>query len=379
MRQIDIAARGKGLLSMGVRFGLPAAMLAALPTMALAQTQTRTEAQAVASADAVSSEPAPPDTANVPCPADGMEHCLQVPGVAVPPEAGNHPVIVPPPALWSIGVSGGLAPRDGGATGAYGAVELRRQIGHGYVQLGAMRYHTPLLSDAVSAASTFNVGTLAGGINLNNWLLDGYVSYGWQHFGAVRVDDGSGVNTIVRPSNGPSGSPYYAAGASVGKMIPVSNRTFITPTLAVVYAWGRWLRPAGTVLQGPDQPVSAGQDYATGEPTWTGTMRLRVDHMMGRARRSYLGVSLAGLWSSNATSFAGAGGVGGVGGPAGSGPGLPGPGANAYRLHDPWVEVALHGSLAMTRLLRAELTVARTAGLVSGDTTTINIGLRHQF
>ncbi|WP_068090011.1 hypothetical protein [Novosphingobium rosa] len=356
MRQIEIAAHCMGLLSMGA--------LSTVPLTALAQT---------------SAPETLPEPATVPCPADGMEHCLQVPGVAVPPDAGNHPLIVPPPALWSIGVSGGLAPRDGGATGAYGAVELRRQIGHGYVQAGAMRYHTPLLSDAVSAASTFNVGTLAGGINLNNWLLDGYVSYGWQHFGAVRVDDGSGVNTTVRPSNGPGGSPYYAAGVSLGKMIPVSNRTFITPTVAAVYAWGRWLRPAGTVLSAPGQPVIPGQDYATGEPTWTGTMRLRADHMVGRARRSYLGVSLAGLWSSNATSFAGAGGVGGVGGPAGSGPGLPGPGANAFRLRDPWVEVALHGSLAMTRLLRGELTVARTAGLVSGDTTTINLGLRHQF
>ncbi len=359
---MQIAALRMGLLSMG-------ALLAqlALPTLAAAQTQAEAPA-----------DPAP--QANVPCPADGMEHCLQVPGVAVPPEAGDHPQIVPPPALWSVGVSGGLAPRDGGATGAYGAVELRRQIGHGYVQLGAMRYHTPLLSDAVSAASTFNVGTLAGGINLDNWLLDGYVSYGWQHFGAVRVDDGTGLSTTVRPSNGPGGSPYYAAGASVGKMIPVSNRTFLTPTLAVVYAWGRWLHPASPSLAVPvGQAVPLAQDYATGEPTWTGTMRLRVDRMMGRARRSYLGVSLAGLWSSNATSFAGAGGVGGVGGTAGSGPGLPGPGASAYRLHDPWVEVAVHGSLAMTRLLRAEVTVARTAGLVSGDTTTINLGLRHQF
>jgi hypothetical protein len=57
--------------------------------------------------------------------------------------------------------------------------------------------------------------------------------------------------------------------------------------------------------------------------------------MMGKARRSYLGLSVAALWSSNATSFAGAGGVGGVGGPAGSGPGLPGPGAGFLRLRDP--------------------------------------------
>ncbi|WP_343609540.1 hypothetical protein [Novosphingobium sp.] len=365
MRQSEIASLCIGLLAMAV------------PAWAQAQAVAPVGSRA---SDGSVPESAPPEPATVPCPADGMDHCFQVPGVAIPPEAGDRREILPAPPLWSLSVSGGLSPRDGGATGAYGAVELRRQIGHGYVQVGGMRYHTPLLSDAVSAASTFNVGTLAGGVNLNNWLLDGYVSYGWQDFGAVRVDDGSGQTTLVRPSNAATkGSPYYGAGISLGRMIPVNNRIFITPTAAVVYAWGRWLHPAGSIPQIPGAPALVGQDYATGEPTWTGTARLRIDRMMGKARRSYLGLSVAALWSSNATSFAGAGGVGGVGGPAGSGPGLPGPGAGFLRLRDPWAEIAMHGSLAVTRLVRAEMTVARTVGLVSGDTTTINFGLRHQF
>jgi hypothetical protein len=203
-----------------------------------------------------------------------MDHCFQVPGVAILPKRGDRREILPSPPLWSLSVSGGLSPRDGGATGAYGAVELR-QIGHGYVQVGGMRYHTPLLSDAVSAASTFNVGTLAGGVNLNNWLLDGYVSYGWQDFGAVRVDDGSGQTTLVRPSNAATkGSPYYGAGISLGRMIPVNNRIFITPTAAVVYAWGRWLHPAGSI---PDPRAGARRaGLRHRRTTWTGTARLRI-------------------------------------------------------------------------------------------------------
>jgi hypothetical protein len=35
--------------------------------------------------------------------------------------------------------------------------------------------------------------------------------------------------------------------------------------------------------------------------------------------------------------------------------------------------------MALSRALRAELSVARTIGLVTGDTTTVNMGLRRQF
>jgi hypothetical protein len=245
MRQSEIASLCIGLLAMAVPTGAQAQAVAPVGSRA---------------SDGSVPETAPPEPATVPCPADGMDHCFQVPGVAIPPEAGDRREILPSPPLWSLSVSGGLSPRDGGATGAYGAVELRRQIGHGYVQVGGMRYHTPLLSDAVSAASTFNVGTLAGGVNLNNWLLDGYVSYGWQDFGAVRVDDGSGQTTLVRPSNAATkGSPYYGAGISLGRMIPVNNRIFITPTAAVVYAWGRWLHPAGSIPRSPARRRSSGR------------------------------------------------------------------------------------------------------------------------
>lgn len=306
----------------------------------------------------------PQDTA---CPHDKTQRCLQVPGVAIPPEKGSEPLIVSALGPWSASVSGGVAPRDGGPTGSYGSAEVRRQIGHGYLQIGAMRYHAPLLSHAVSVASDFTIGTVAGGTRLGNWIADGYVSYGWQHFGAVRSDNADGTALITRASNGTDGSPYYGAGVSLGRIVPVGERWFLTPTASVVYAWARWLHP---LAQGTPVP-----DVLTGETTWTGTMRLRADRMMGRRRRSYLGASIAGVWSSNASSFAGAGGGGG----GAVGPGLPDPGVGVMRLRDPWVEVAGHGSMALSRALRAELSVARTIGLVTGDTTTVNMGLRRQF
>jgi hypothetical protein len=310
--------------------------------------------------------------ATVSCPLDAAQRCLQVPGVAIPPEAGGtKPLILSALGPWSASVSGGVAPRDGGPTGSYGAMEVRRQIGHGYLQVGAMRYHAPLLTNAVSVASDFTIGTVAGGTRIGNWIVDGYVSYGWQDFGAVRVENTAGTALIQRAANGREGSPYYGAGVSLGYILPVGDRWFLTPTTSVVYAWGRWLHPLGD--------GTPPQDFTTGETTWTGTARLRMDRMMGRRRRSYLGVSVAGVWSSNASSFAGAGGAiaGGSGGVVG--PGLPDPGGSIFRLRDPWVEVAGHGSMALSRSLRAEVSVARTAGLVTGNTTTINMGLRRQF
>ena len=303
------------------------------------------------------------DAATVRCP-DGAGQCVAVPGVAIPPEAREEPVIVAAPSPWSMAVSGGVAPRDGGPTGSYEAGELRRQIGNAYVQAAAMHYVSPTLSNAVSVASTFTLGSLAGGGHLGNWLLDGYVTYGWQTFGMVRAVNAAGTGLELRPATGSSGSPYYGAGASVGRIVPMGQRWFLTPTASVVYAWGRWLHPVGD--------GQSARDFLTGEATWTGTARLRVDRLMGRARRSYLGLSIAGVFSTNASTFAGVGG-------GGAAPGVPGLGALTLHLRDPWVEMAGHGSMALGRRLRVEATVARTQGLVTGDTTTVNLGVRRQF
>lgn len=306
----------------------------------------------------------------VACPANQASQCVQVPGVAIPPEGSDRPVIISALGPWSASVSGGVAPRDGGPTGAYGAAEVRRQVGHGYVQLGAMHYDSPLLSNAASVASRFDIGTVAGGGHIGNWIVDGYASYGWQSFGRVRVENVAGTALDTRRTNGRGGSPYYGAGLSFGRIAPVGERWFVTPTASVVYAWGRWLHPI---------PAETGaQDFTTGETTWTGTARLRVDRMMGATRRSYLGLSLAGVASSNASSFAGGGAGNGSGGVV-VGPGVPDPGAGTLRLRDAWMEIGGHGSLALSRALRVEISVARTAGLITGDTTTINLGMRRQF
>jgi hypothetical protein len=281
------------------------------------------------------------------------EACLAIPG-------GTQA----PPPQWSAGVAAGVAPRDGGPTGTYEALSLHRQLGHSYVQVGAVHYNTALDTGEAAVTSNYGVGTLGFGGNYNNWVLDTYVSYGRQTFGAIRYPGGS------RPSTDITSSPYWGGGISFGRMLPVSSRLVLTPTASVSYAWSRLLRPGDYYTA----------DFNTSEPTWTGAGRLRLDWLPGHSRKSYVGLSVGVLWSNNATSLiGGAGGWTGTGG-AGAGNGETSTGTlTTDHVHDAWVEVGPHASLALTRSLRIEATASRTFGLISGNGTTVGLGLRRAF
>ncbi len=260
-----------------------------------------------------------------------------------------------PPPLWSADVSAGVAPRDGGPTGTYEALSLRRQLGRSYVQLGAVHYNTALQQGGISVPSNYGVGTVGFGGNYDGWVLDTYASYGRQTFGAVQ-DDG-----VTRPSTGIGGSPYWGGGVSFGRMFAASPRVFLTPTASVAYAWSRLLRPVPF--------LSGNADLDTSEPTWTTAGRLRLDWLPGHDRKSFVGLSVGALWSNNATSQIGGwgGGVSGTSAPTTS------------HVHDIWAEVGAHASLGVSRSLRLEATATRTLGLISGNGTTVGLGLRRSF
>lgn len=295
----------------------------------------------------LASTPACAQTAEiVACTKDpSSDACLAIPGYTAP-------VIVQP--QWSAGVSGGVAPRDGAPSGTYETLSLHRQLGRSYVQLGAIHYNTTLQQGEASVTSNYNVGTVGFGGNYNNWVLDAYASYGRQSFGAIRSGDTS--------RNGLSGSPYVGGGVSFGRMVALGPRVYLTPTASATYAWSRLLHPA-----------SGGNtnDVITSEPTWTTAGRFRLDWLPGHNRQTYLGISVAGLWSNNATSL--------IGGVAGGGYGGSYDTLVTRHVHDAWSEVGLHASVAVTRSLRVEATAARTLGLISGDATTVGLGVRRAF
>ena len=311
---------------------------------------------------ALSGAPAKAQTAEiVACLKDpSSDACLVIPGATQAP--------APKRPLWSAGVSGGIAPRDGGPTGNYQAASLHRQLGRSYVQISALHYRSTLVQGDTSVTSNYGVGTVGFGGNYNGWVLDTYASLGRQSFGDIRYPFGS------RPSTGITGSPYVGAGVSFGRMFALGPRLYLTPTGSAAYAWSRLLRPLGA------------RDTATSEPTWTTAARLRLDWLPGGGgygsdRRTYLGVGVAGLWSNNATSLIGAtGSSGSEGGNTGGNEGDGGDETPASRhIHDTWAEVEAHASVAVSPSLRVEGGVARTLGLISGNATTISIGLRRSF
>jgi hypothetical protein len=278
------------------------------------------------------------------------EACLAIPGVTQ-----AAPAIQSAAPLWSASVSGGVAPRDGAPAGSYEAAALHRQLGRSYLQIGALHYTSTLEQGNASVTSNYGVGTVGFGGNYDGWVLDTYASYGRQSFGDVRYPGGT------RPSTGITSSPYLGAGVSFGRMFSPVERLYLTPTASAAYAWSRLLRPVPTA-----------NDMSTSEPTWTTTARLRLDWLPVKNRQTYVGVSVAGLWSNNATSLIGAVAGGGSGGGYDTT-------LTSEHIHDSWAEVEGHASVAVSRSLRVEGSVSRTLGLISGNATTISIGLRRSF
>ena len=257
-----------------------------------------------------------------------------------------------PPPVWSAGISAGVAPRDGGPTGTYEALFLHRQLGRSYVQASAVHYNTALEQGEASVSSNYGVGTLGFGGNYGGWVLDTYASYGRQTFGDVRYAG------FIVPNTALTDSPYWGGGVSFGRMFAASPRLVLTPTASVAYAWSRL----------PNLAPEAGK-ASISQPTWTTAGRLRLDWLPGHERKTFVGVSLGALWSNNATSQ-----ITGVGGWAGR--------DNAFttsHLHDAWAEAGAHASLSVSRSLRVEATASRTLGLVSGNATTLALGLRRSF
>ncbi|WP_068090300.1 autotransporter outer membrane beta-barrel domain-containing protein [Novosphingobium rosa] len=283
-------------------------------------------------------------------PAD--EACLAVPGMAADRPARPQ---------WLAGVTAGVAPREGNPTGTYQAASLYRQVGPSYLQLGLTHYRTALQQNDQTVPSDFTVGTIGFGGNYNNYVVDTYLSYGHQRFDDIRYGD-------VSRAAGQGGSPYWGGGVSVGRLFEASPRIVLTPTASLSYAWSRFLLPAPLGGGGPDLTSS--------EPTWTGALRLRLDWRPGRDRQTWLGLSLGGLWSNNATSTFG----GMAGGASGGGGGSVRAGEIASEhLHAVWSEVGLHGSLGLSSKWRIEAGASRTIALTAGNSTSISLGLRRSF
>lgn len=262
------------------------------------------------------------------------------------------------PLRWTATASGGISARDDGPDGSWQSLSLTRTVGRGYLRASAMRYHGTLQQSDLALPSDYYVGTLGAGGNFDNWVVDGWVSFGRQDYGRISTSLGS------RASTGAKGSDYYAIGGDFGRVLPLGSRFFLTPTLAASFADGKLLRPAPDALGLRDQE--------TDEPTWSANATMRVDYAFGSSREHYAGLSFSRNWTSNGLSA------------------LrvrhnPDPDAELpFRLDskhyaDSWFEVGATTNMKLGRNLYLDLFATRSFGVKAGNVTSAGATLRRSF
>jgi hypothetical protein len=285
-------------------------------------------------------------------PASEVE-ATEEPKSETPPEA-------PKPTPWTVTASAGVSNRDDGPDGSWQALSLTRQVGRGYVRGGLMRYHGTLIQAYTALPSDYYVGTLGAGGNFDNWVVDGWASYGRQDYGRITREWGGS-----RESTGARSSAYYAVGGDFGRIFPLSPRWFVTPTVVGSYALGRLLRPA------PD--FTGLVDLETREPTWTLGSTVRVDHAFGRNADHYVGLSVSRNWTSNAVSQVTGGQFEDLNDIRRSGL------LDSQHTADAWWEVGVSANMKLTDRLHLDLYASRSFDALAGNTTSAGVSLRRSF
>jgi hypothetical protein len=292
-------------------------------------------------------EPAPVEPAKSEAPpADQPSAITQVPGVTTSVPA------TPATPNWTAEAGAGTSARDNGPRGAFAVAALNRLLGQNYVRAALTGYRSTLRQADTALPSTYVVGTIGAGGNHKGWVFDGWASYGWQIYGEIAGYDGLRRSTLAK------GSPYYAVGADAGRIVQLSPRLYVTPTLAVTYTQDRLLRPSPFIELFPD--------YQSNEPAWTGIAALRFDRRLGREGQHYIG--LAGSWhvTNNGLSV------------------LLSPAENngvfgTRHYADGWGEIGVNASLRINPRLRLEVSALRSVEALAGNATTLSGGLRLAF
>lgn len=261
-----------------------------------------------------------------------------------------------PPLKWSAVASAGISARDAGPDGTWQSLALARNLGRGYVRASVMRYHGTLIQADTALPSDYVIGTVAAGGNFDNWVTDGWISYGRQNYGEISTASGS------RESNGSKSSPYFAAGGDFGRIFTLAPSWYVTPTVTISYAHGKLLRPAP---EDTDLP-----DLETDEPTLTGGATVRLDHAFGPQGRNFIGLLASRQWSSNGVSallVSVDDGTDAI------------PDLKARHYPDSWFEAGATASMSLLPRLDLDLYATRSFGMKSGNVTSAGLSLRTRF
>ena len=254
---------------------------------------------------------------------------------------------------WLAEISSGYAKRDSGPSGAFAIGALNRRLGRFYARAAVTGYRSIVEQADTALPSTYVVGSLGGGGNINNWVFDAWGAWGWQDYGAIQTATGK------RSSTASDGSPYLSLGFDAGRILTLSKSLYLTPTMGVTYAHNRLLRPSPNVAHWPD--------FESDEKTWTGTAAFRLDKSFGAERQHYVGLAASWHITNNGLSvlvppFLSASGEF----------------ATEHRA-DGWGEIGANAGLRLTPRLRLEASVSRSVQALAGNSITASGGLRFGF
>lgn len=288
------------------------------------------------------------------------------PAIAQPddaiPQSGSELVSASSPdsqgAVWIAGMAGGYIVRNSGPDSPYATASLTRYKGDWYIRAGATIYQSKIQQADAALPSTYTIGSLGLGGTWHGWVIDLYGSGGNQKFGQITTALGA------RDSMAGSNAGYLALGGRVGRRFVLDDRMTITGTAALGYTITRSLRHAiiggmPTDLQLPEQSL-------------TGSAAIRLDRSLGKTGRSQIGLSLEHFSSDNgstALSFT-----------QSVVPGQPGASSSftpvGIKTPDNWQEAGLNGTFSLGKSLWLDTEIRRSFGSVSGDATTLSLGLR---
>ncbi|MFT4025550.1 MAG: autotransporter outer membrane beta-barrel domain-containing protein [Novosphingobium sp.] len=258
-------------------------------------------------------------------------------------------------AIWVAGASGGYLERDDGPDSPYAVLSLTRYKGRTYLRGALTAYRSTIRQIDAALPSTYIVGSIGAGGNWNGWVIDGFASYGRQNYGDVETSAGH------RASQVGGGSDYWALGLRAGRIFRPAPRLYVTPTLGLQYAETRSLHHR--IDFGNGQAM----DFELPERSLTANAAARLDYTLGKEQQHFVGLSLAHYESTNGSTSWHLDGI------------PPNQNAVADPTPDSWQELGVSGTFRLNRKLWLDTQAQRTFGAVTGDGTTVSVGLRLQF
>ncbi len=261
---------------------------------------------------------------------------------------------------WTISLSGGINGIEGQPDQHIASLSVSRAFGDSYVRGSVTRIEGGDfggLTGALPAKTT--QFTLAGGMSFDALSIDVYALAGSRSFDAESFRARNGIMLTLDTSGN-----VYGAGATVTYDVPVGTSWFLSPFASIDYNRIDTAR----VIDPPGLPPIVREQREDGV---TGVGGATLSRMFGPESVSSVGGYAAFVTTSNTAAVNRAGS-------ASTGSQLLSV-FDAAGGNDSWFEYGATASFALSKRMRLDASVVRTAGLTADESTSGTLGLRFNF